>query len=233
MKTVILAAGKGKRMGEITQDIPKPMVRVGGKPILEYIITGLRDHAGVKDFFIITGHRAEVIEEYFKDGSGLGVSCTYQRQFVQDGTGKAPELAEQWLNQEPFLLTYGDVLMDPEDYAGMVEAFTADGVISVKKGENVSLGGAVVFDKDFILQDLVEKGSTAISPWYNAGIYILPSCVFEFTRKLKKSVRGEYELTDALKAMAQNGKKLKGYEIKRRWADVRDPEVLDRLNKGW
>src|SRR6266545_3702515 len=87
MKAVILAAGKGTRMGELTQELPKPMLKVRGKPILEHIILGLAG-AGIRNVFIVTGYRAETIESYFEDGRKLGVLIAYGRQAVQDGTGK-------------------------------------------------------------------------------------------------------------------------------------------------
>ena len=93
MKAVILAAGKGTRMKELTNEVPKPMLRVQGKPILEHIVEGLKT-AGIKEFFIVTGWKAEVIEDHFGDGAKFGVRISYGRQVVQDGTGKAPELAK-------------------------------------------------------------------------------------------------------------------------------------------
>ncbi|MFH1067454.1 MAG: nucleotidyltransferase family protein [bacterium] len=239
MKAVILAGGKGKRMGALTQEAPKPMLLVQGKPVLEHIITGLRDSAKIREFFIITGHCAEMIENHFKDGAAWNVSCVYGCQPTPDGTGKAPELAASWVGKEPFLLTYGDVLVDSLDYAEMLRQFHADALISVKAGENVRLGGAVIFDENFYLKDLIEKGATgnAASPWYNTGIYIFPPRLFDYTQRLEKSPRGEYELTDAIRAMARDGLRIQGYEIKRRWADVRDPAELERLNRqaaaGW
>jgi UDP-N-acetylglucosamine diphosphorylase / glucose-1-phosphate thymidylyltransferase / UDP-N-acetylgalactosamine diphosphorylase / glucosamine-1-phosphate N-acetyltransferase / galactosamine-1-phosphate N-acetyltransferase len=234
MKAIILAAGKGKRMGELTKECPKPMVPVQGKPILEHIVEGLRDHAGVKEFFIITGHCAEVIEDYFKQGQDHGVSITYGRQEVADGTGKAPELGREWVGASSFILSYGDILMQPDLYAGLVKAFVGDGVISVKRGENTSQGGAVILDQDFILERIVEKAApgTVSSPWYNAGVYAFQSSLFTYTAQLEKSPRGEYELTDALSAMARDGLKISGYELKGDWADVRDPQVLNSLNQN-
>src|SRR5438094_7284008 len=96
MKAVILAAGKGTRMKELTNELPKPMLRVQGKPILEHILAGLQT-TGAREFFIVTGWKAEVIENYFGDGKKLGVRIAYGRQLVQDGTGKAPELAKDFL----------------------------------------------------------------------------------------------------------------------------------------
>jgi NDP-sugar pyrophosphorylase family protein len=234
VKAVLLAAGRGKRMGPLTESLPKPMVEVQGRPVLEHIVTGLRDRAGIRDFFIITGHKAEIIESHFGDGTRFGIRCAYGRQEVPDGTGKAPELARAWTGADRFVLSYGDVLVDPEEYAGIVAASAgADGVITVKGGEDVRLGGAVVFDELFHLQDLIEKAEpgTVSTPWYNAGIYVFGPALYAHTARLEKSVRGEYELTDALRTMAREGVRIRGYEIQRRWADVRDPEILNRLNR--
>ena len=98
MKAIILAAGKGTRMGELTSDLPKPMLRVQGKPILEHILAGILS-AGVREFCIVTGHRADVVESYFGDGSRWGARIQYVRQLVQDGTGKAPEMAKGFANR--------------------------------------------------------------------------------------------------------------------------------------
>ncbi|MFZ5806295.1 MAG: nucleotidyltransferase family protein [Verrucomicrobiota bacterium] len=231
-KAVILAAGKGTRMKDLTKDMPKPMALVRGKPILEYILTGLRDFAGVKDFFIVTGHCAEVVENYFKNGNDWNVSITYGRQEIPDGTGKAPELAKHWACHDSFWLIYGDILIDPSEYGEMLASLKNEALISARRGENVKFGGAVVFDENFLLKDLIEKSDKPISPWYNAGIYIFPPEIFNYTSRLQKSARGEYELTDAIRAMARGGIKIQGYEIKKSWVDVRDPQVLTNLNQS-
>src|ERR1043165_5979968 len=115
MKAVILAAGKGTRMRELTAELPKPMLKVHGKPILEHIIDGIIQ-AGIRDFCIITGFKAETIESYFGNGSKPRARIQSVRQLVQDGTGKAPELARQFIGNDNFLLTYGDILVKPETY---------------------------------------------------------------------------------------------------------------------
>jgi NDP-sugar pyrophosphorylase family protein len=245
MKAVILAAGKGTRMKDLTNEIPKPMLRVQGMPILEHIITGLKA-AGVRQFFIVTGWRAEVVEDYFGDGSKWEVDITYGRQLVQDGTGKAPELAKEFVGPSPFILTYGDILVRPETYAQMIHRYQEDyfsGVVTVTGSEDVTKGGLFFFDDKFCLRHLVEKPSAAeveklrgegwLKPgepaWYNAGIYIFRPSLFEFTAKLEKSPRGEYELTDAITALIATKHPLAGLRIAGRWVDVRDPEVLAQL----
>ena len=151
MKAVILAAGKGTRMGELTSELPKPMLRVQGRPILEHIVAGVVA-AGVHEIFIVTGWRADVIEDHFGDGKKFGAQISFGRQVVQDGTGKAPELAKNFIGDSPFLLTYGDILVAPETYPQMLRRFGEGGfagVITVTPGEDVTKGGLNFFDEQF------------------------------------------------------------------------------------
>ena len=234
-------------MRNLTNEMPKPMLKVQGKPILEHILEGLIA-AGIRDFFIVTGFRAEVIENYFGDGSKWQARISFGRQLVQDGTGKAPEVAKAFVGSSSFLLTYGDILVKPETYRQMVERFGQSdfsGVITVTPGQDVTKGGLNFFDDQFCLKRVVEKPSVEqleqlrkegwIKPggpiWYNAGIYIFKPVVYEFTAKLQKSPRGEFELTDAISNLVQTGHKLAGLEIQGRWVDVRDPEVLAKLEQ--
>ena len=80
-------------MRELTQSMPKPMVEVCGKPILNYIVEGLRD-AGIGKILVVVGYRKEVVQDHFHDGSDFGVEITYAEQVAQDGTGKVVELAQ-------------------------------------------------------------------------------------------------------------------------------------------
>lgn len=247
MKAVILAAGKGTRMKDLTDACPKPMLKVQGKPILEHIVDGLRA-AQVREFCVITGWQAEVIESYFGDGSRWGVRIVYARQTVQDGTGKAPELAKDFVGSDAFLLTYGDILVKPETYRQMIRRFGEhdfSGVITVTDGEDVTQGGMLCFDPSFCLTRVIEKPQPEqleqlrreglLQPgqpvWYNAGVYLFRPELFTFTARLQKSPRGEYELTDAIRALIESGHRIAGLEIQGRWVDVRDPEVLAKLEK--
>ena len=248
MKAVILAAGKGTRMKELTNELPKPMLPVQDRPILEHILEGLRS-AGIRDFCIVTGWRREVIESHFADGSRWGVKIQFVEQQVQDGTGKAPELARAFVGREPFLLTYGDILVKPETYGQMLRRFGEDrfsGLLTVTAGQDVTKGAINFFDDAFCLRKLVEKPTRAQLDefcasgllrdgdpvWYNAGIYIFNPVVFEYTARLERSPRNEYELTDAIIAMVQTGHRIAGLKIEGRWVDVRDPEVLAALERG-
>jgi bifunctional UDP-N-acetylglucosamine pyrophosphorylase/glucosamine-1-phosphate N-acetyltransferase len=157
-------------------------------------------------------------------------------------------LAKDFVGSDDFLLTYGDILVRPETYPSLIRRFQEgdfDGVISVIGSQDVTKGAINFFDDAFCLRRLVEKptavqleelrregwlrpGQTA---WYNAGIYIFRPLIFEFTARLQKSVRGEYELTDAVNALAAAGHRMAGMEIEGPWVDVRDPEELARVEK--
>ena len=231
-KAVLLAAGKGTRMKELTNELPKPMLEVRGKPILLHIVEGLRA-AGVTDFCIIVGYRADVVRDFFGDGSKFGVRVSYATQVVQDGTGKVVELAKDFAGSDAFVLSYGDILIDPANYAKLTDLAGAEGIVTVKNNEGeMAKGGCVVVNDCFELIDLIEKpAGPAPSPWYNAGVYTFRPSIFDFTARLKLSPRGEYELTDAIRDLARSGKVVRVVELSGDWADVRDPEVLATLNR--
>jgi UDP-N-acetylglucosamine diphosphorylase / glucose-1-phosphate thymidylyltransferase / UDP-N-acetylgalactosamine diphosphorylase / glucosamine-1-phosphate N-acetyltransferase / galactosamine-1-phosphate N-acetyltransferase len=234
-KAVILAAGRGTRMRELTADLPKPMIAVRGKPVLQHILEGLRD-AGIPDYLIVVGYRADAVQDFFGDGSGYNVAIRYKTQRVQDGTGRVVELAHEYVTDRPFILAYGDILVDPANYKSLVNLSDVDAMLTVTRGEDVSKGGAVFVNEQMELVDIREKSdrwsdlSQGAMPFYNAGLYAFRPSIFEFTAKLKPSPRGEYELTDAIRDLAHSGKKVKALELTGEWADVRDPETLTRLN---
>lgn len=219
-------------MRELTAEIPKPMLQVRGKPVLQHIVEGLRE-AGLTEFLIVVGWHAEVVKEFFDDGAKLGVRIEYATQTVQDGTGKVVELAKDFTGPEPFVLSYGDILVAPENYPRVCAALgEAEAVVTVKRSDDVSQGGAVFVNEKFELVDLREKPRPGepTSPWYNAGVYAFRSSIFDFIAKLERSPRGEYELTDAIRNLALAGKKVQALELIGDWADVRDPEILAQLN---
>lgn len=233
-KAVLLAAGRGTRMREMTADIPKPMLEVRGKPVLQHIVQGLRD-AGVSEFLIIVGYRADAVQNFFGDGSRYKIAIQYATQTVQDGTGRVVELAKNFVANDPFILGYGDILVAPENYKRVADLPNdIEALVSVTRGEDVSKGGAVFVNEQMDLLDLREKPKPGepTSPWYNAGLYAFQPSIFDFTAKLKPSPRGEYELTDAIRELAQSRKRVKALELSGNWADVRDPETLAKLNQS-
>jgi dTDP-glucose pyrophosphorylase len=232
-KAVLLAAGRGTRMRELTDDLPKPMIQVRGKPILLHILEGLTA-AGIQRFLIVVGYRADVVRDFFGDGHCFGACVDYVTQVVQDGTGRVVDLARDFAAADPFVLSYGDILVNPVNYTRLTSpAPHHEALVSVKRNEDVSKGGAVFVNDRFELTDLREKPQPGepTSPWYNAGIYTFRPSIFDFTSRLERSPRGEYELTDAIRALAQSGKTVQALELEGEWADVRDPEVLAQLNQ--
>jgi dTDP-glucose pyrophosphorylase len=243
-KAVILAAGRGTRMRELTADLPKPMIEVRGKPVLQHIIEGLRD-AGIRDCLIVVGYRADAVRDFFGDGSGYNVAIQYKTQTVQDGTGRVVELARDFTRSDPFILAYGDILVDPANYTRITKLIDGvEAILTVTRGEDISKGGAVFLNDDMDVIDLREKMQpvagvsdgghsdqrSQLQPFYNAGLYAFRASIFDFIAKLKPSPRGEYELTDAIRELAQSGNRVKAIELSGEWADVRDPETLARLN---
>lgn len=220
-------------MRDLTSSLPKPMLQVRGKPVLAHIVEGLKA-AGITNFLVIVGWHADVVRNFFADGAHFGVGISYETQLVQDGTGKVVELARPFVGNEPFILSYGDILVDKENYLRLaVLPNEIEAIISVKQDEDCSKGGAVFVNDRFELTDLREKPKPGepTSCWYNAGIYAFRPSIFEFTAKLQPSPRGEYELTDAIRDLALSGKKVQALELKGMWADVRDPEILTQLNE--
>jgi len=232
-------------MQHLTSNMPKPMLQVRGKPVLEHVVCGIIA-AGVRELFIVTGYRAEVIETYFGDGSRFGAKIAYGRQTVQNGTGKAPELARDFVGTAPFMLVYGDILVEAQTYRDVIARFgesNFSALITARRGEDVAKGGLLVFNDKFELRRVLEKPSAEqlaelrrsnlLKPdtplWYNAGIYVFTPVLFEFTARLEKSPRGEFELTDALNAMLYAGHRIAGFEVRGLWVDVRDPTTLARL----
>jgi dTDP-glucose pyrophosphorylase len=231
---VLLAAGRGTRMGQLTRDVPKPMIEVRGKPVLQHIVEGLRG-AGVREFLIIVGYHANAICEHFGDGPRYNIDIKYATQVVQDGTGRVVDLARDFTENLPFVLSYGDILVEPRNYKRIVDLDDdVEAIVSVKRDEDVSKGGAVFVNERMELVDLREKPKPGepTSPWYNAGLYAFRPSIFEFTSKLQPSPRGEYELTDAIRDLARSGKKVQALELQGEWADVRDPEILEKLNRS-
>ena len=226
-KAVLLAAGRGTRMRDLTNDLPKPMLQVRGKPVLQHIIEGLRV-AGVEDFCIVVGWRAEVVRDYFEEKN-----ISYVTQTKQDGTGKVVELARAFCRDDAFVLSYGDILVDASNYQRLVRLKDeTEAIVSVRRDQDVSKGGAVFVNENFEVTDVREKPlpNEPTSPWYNAGVYAFRPSIFDFTARLQLSPRGEYELTDAVRDLARSGKKVQALELTGDWADVRDPEILAQLN---
>src|SRR5947207_10395862 len=167
------------------------MLEVRGKPVLQHIVEGLRDN-GLTSLLIVVGWRGEVVKEFFGDGSNLGVKIDYETQTVQDGTGRVVALAQNFVGADPFLLSYGDILIAPENYRRIRDALAgAEAVISVKRSDDVSQGRGGFVNEEFELTDLREKPRPGepTSLWYNAGVYACQRSICEYIAKVDASPR--------------------------------------------
>ena len=235
MKAVILAAGKGTRMKEKTRNIPKPMLIIKGKPILEHIITFIKN-AGIIELGIVVGYKKNIVQGYFGDGSDFDVSITYIEQKKQNGTGKALHLAKDFVSGDSIFFTFGDVLTPQENYHGMIDYYKTHQchtLLGLNMIDDPYRGAAVYIDDDNNIVQIIEKPpiGTSSTNLINAGLIVLSSDIFDYTAKLKLSPRGEYELTDVFNMIREDKKVLKGYTLSGYWKDVGTPEDLEKANQ--
>ena len=214
-------------MGTLTADLPKPMLPVRGKPLLEHILDHLGS-AGVRECGLITGYRHEVIEQHF---ASYPMRLEFIHQSLINGTAGAARLAREFAGSDPFLLTYGDIWCEPDDYRRVmrpieIEPETA-ATLAVKYVED-PFQGAAVYVTDGFIRKIVEKPpkGTSTTHWNSAGIYGFRPNVFEEIDRVPLSVRGEYEITDAFAQMIAAGRRLRAVEIHGAWRDIGRPEDL-------
>ncbi len=246
MKAVILAAGKGKRLMPITSSRPKPMIPLANKPMLEYTILGLKN-SGINEILLIVGYKEEVIREYFGNGQDkFNININYITQEKQLGTGHAVSFAKDFVNNEPFLLMYGDLMIDPKIFKEVLEKFNntkIEGLISLLEVNNPQEFGVISLNSDGYVERITEKPIPELNlgNLVNAGIYIFDPLIFKAIERTKKSIRGEYEFTDSMQILIDElGGNILGYIIKDYfWSDIGLPWqlfdansfVLDRIER--
>ncbi len=232
MKAVLLAAGEGIRLLPITATRPKHLIKVGGKPILQFCLEAVRQ-AGIDEAIIVTHYMGEAIRSYFGDGEKLGLKLTYVEQKAILGTGNAAEVAEPYLDGD-FVLIYGDLLFGQDTVKTVLSQFEKGktavvmGVIPVDKPERY---GIIEQEAEGRVKRIVEKPAVGKAPsnLANAGVYAFSKEVFDKIKQTKASIRGEWELTDAITLLAQEGKTVLAAQLnKDDWFDVGRPwDLLD------
>jgi NDP-sugar pyrophosphorylase family protein len=233
MKGVILAAGKGTRMREVSFDLPKILLPFGDRTIGDNIAQGLRD-AGAVEILLVVGHMEEEVREHFGDGSAQGVRFHYVRQNKQLGTGHAASLSRDFIGNDPFVLCYGDIATPRENLVGLVGDFRRESPeisMSIFRVQDPS-AGAAVYVEDGYMKRLIEKPplGSSTTAFDNAGIYIFTPAVFEVLDRVGLSPRNEYELTDVLTMVAGAGRRVRAYEMSGFWSNVSSPEELLSIN---
>ena len=228
-KAVLLAAGRGTRLGALTERMPKPLLSVGGRPIIARILDGLRA-AGIREVLIVTGYLGEQIERELGNGAASGFSITYARQETRDGTARAAALAREFAGDERFFVGWGDILVDPANYPKLVRAARfADAAIAVNEVADPAAGAAVYVDDGMRATRIVEKPApgTSATPWNNAGLCVLPPAIWPFIEALEPSERGEYELPQAIAAFIEGGANVRAVPTDGPWFDIGTPENLE------
>lgn len=184
MMAMVLCAGYGTRLGNLTHEIPKPMLPIQGKPLLEYTLRYLAGH-NIKRVVINLHYMAEKIQDYFGDGARFGVKITYSYEETPLGTAGGPKKSAHLLSQaDDFLLLYGDLLID-QDLSAMLafhkekQAF-ATLLLHQRPGSNslVSMNEANRIAA-FIERPTEEQRRQNPFPWVNSGLYILRSTILD------------------------------------------------------
>jgi len=212
MKAVILCGGEGTRLRPYTYNIPKPMLKLGNRPILEFVLLNLKRH-GVKDFILTVGYLHDKIVDYFGDGSKWGLNIEY---LVED----------EKLNTAGSVLGAKDKLTDTF-FVGMGDHITAIDVSEMlafhkQKGNIATIAlklqgtpveyGIVSLDDDNCISTFLEK--PILSNLINAGIYILEPEIFDFISPKEDFAK------DVFPRLLANGKKISGYKFTEYWADI-------------
>lgn len=213
MKAVIMAAGKGTRMLPLTLDMPKVLVEICGKPFLYYLLKNL-EKAGVEDIAIIAGYKKKMIEE-FVNRYGFRVRLIEQKK--QKGTGHAVKLAKEFAAGKNFLVLNGDNLWSADDIKSICNDDVFNYVCGLEHKHPEKYG--VLEAGDGFLRSIVEKPAQYVSSLINTGLYKFTPEIFDALDKIGISLRGEYELTDAIGILAKQ-KKVKVKEIIDYWKDL-------------
>ncbi|MFX1315791.1 MAG: nucleotidyltransferase family protein [Promethearchaeota archaeon] len=202
MKAIILCAGYGTRMKPYTETYQKTMIPIHGKPLLEYLINGIR-LAGFKDFIIVVGYYKNQIIDYFQEGGKWNINIEYIEQHELNGTGGALLLCEDSIKNEHFFLTWGDKLVAYEVYKKVYEVFKKESpnfILVTNYIDDPYRGAAIYCERKFCI-DIIEKPpkGTSTTNLNNTGIFILSKEIFEVLKIQTLSKRGEIEVPEAIK----------------------------------
>jgi len=220
MKGVILAAGKGSRLFPITHHIPKPLLPLANRMTLEYAFDRLKE-MGIQDVCIVVGENEPLMRNALGEGSDFGLNLTYVRQTEPKGLAHAVSFAETFVGDDDFVLYLGDAIYDA-DFAQIVEKFKSSKCANlnlVKPVEDPRRFGVANVDGDKITK-LVEKPAEPESNLAMAGLYIFGPAIWQVLPALQPSARGEYEITDAIQTLIDDGKDVRAAVFTGTWFDT-------------
>lgn len=234
MKGLIPAAGKGTRLEPITLAIPKELLIIGNKAVIEHVIDAFK-LAGIVDITIVVGWKKHAILDYLGSGKRLGVHLTYVVQDYQNGLAKAIQAGEYIIKDESFAVVLGDDFFYPKSFLKDLIEFhnqkKPDLTAGVAEVEDPTRHGMIKPKGDEII-DVVEKPSPETSPSNLGciGVYIFTSAIFDAIKKSKPGLNGEFQLADSMKIMINNGYQLKYKKIHGEHIDVGTPMDLFKSN---
>ena len=229
MKVIIPLAGKGTRLRPHTHLVPKPMLKIAGKPVMAYILEDLERLGGVEQVIYVTGHLKEKVEQYAR--TQFKLPAAFVEQTVQDGTAGAVKLAQPYVDQD-VLIIFVDTIFETD--LSVIKTTDADGIIWVKEVEDYQRFGVVVTDKDGNMTKIVEKPETPISKRANIGLYYVKNWKLlyegiDWVLKQPKN-KGEYYLTDAFQYMIDKGAKIRVIDVEG-WYDAGKIDTLLETNR--
>ena len=210
MKGLSPAAGLGTRLRPITLAIPKELMMIGDKAVIEYVIEAMRE-VGVREITIVVGWRKHAILDYLGSGKRLGVKISYVVQDDRDGLAKAVAAGKHIINDESFLVVLGDDFFYPKTFLKDILAFhkkqDADATIGVAKVKDVTRHGIIKPGDNNTIVDIVEKPDERDAPSDLGcmGVYIFNPVIFDAIRKTKPGYKKEFQLTDSIKILVEEG----------------------------
>jgi glucose-1-phosphate thymidylyltransferase len=230
MKVIIPLAGKGTRLRPHTLITPKPLLRVAGKPVMDYVMDDVQRLGGVDQVVYITGHLKERVEEHAR--STYPIPGVFIEQKVQDGTAGAVALARPYVDSD-VLIIFVYTIFDAD--LSVIHSTDADGIIWTKEVEDYKRFGVVVTDADGNMTKIVEKPSTPISKRANIGLYYIRNwkLLFEGIDHVltQPKNKGEYFLTDAFQYMIDHGARIKVIDVAG-WYDAGKLDTLLETNRA-
>ena len=223
MKAIILAAGEGKRLRPFTETMPKVMIPIANKPILEHVFEAVKK-SGIDEVICVVGYKKEVIMEYFKDYKK--VKITYVTQEKQLGTAHALLQAKNKINGS-FIVLAGDNIIDSKSILKLVNDKSNYSIL-IKEHTNPSKYGAVFIEKGFLRQ-IVEKPKEGSARYISTGIYKLPKTVFNKIEKLTKE--GTYDLSSVIQSIQEEGIDINTI-LAGEWMDIVYPWDIIQVNEA-
>ncbi len=223
-KAVILAAGEGKRLRPFTESVPKVMLPVVNKPILEYVIEAVKEN-GIHDIILVVGYKKESVMKYFQDGKKFDVSIEYVAQEKQVGTGHALFQAESFIEGEFFVLP-GDNIIDAHSIS-LMSKNKYERSLLVEYSSNPSKYGVVEIENG-VVKHIVEKPEKAEESMVSTGIYKLQPTIFKTIKECLDD--GKNALTTAVEVSIKKGEKIQAIKGRGKWMDIVYPWDLLSIN---